>query len=135
MLKSIRNWTAVDTIADIADAVADWASFLTDFFKDTTKGISSIANGFSEVTNTLTTKFPFSIPWDIAFLIAFLASTPAVPVFEMPLTFPNLGIDYVFVLDFTDFEIISKVCRLILTMVYTIGLLKFTEKVISNKKE
>lgn len=134
LLKSIRNWTIADTITDLADTLADWASFIKDLLDDVESGVAVIAGSVSDVADKLSTKFPFSIPWDIAFLIAFLADTPKAPVFEVPFDFPLYGIEYTFTFDMSQFEVVSKVSRLILTIIFSIGLLKLTNNIVSTKK-
>jgi hypothetical protein len=134
MLKSIRNWSIVDTITDLGDMLADWASFVKDLLDDVESGVSVIVESVSDVADTLSKKFPFSIPWDIAFLIAFLADTPKTPVFEVPFNFPLYGIEYTFTFDMSQFEAVSKISRLILTMLFSLGLLKLTNNIVSTKK-
>lgn len=134
MLKSIRNWSIVDTITDLGDMLADWVSFVKDLLDDVESGVAVIVESVSGVADTLSTKFPFSIPWDIAFLIAFLAETPKAPVFEVPFNFPLYGIEYTFTFDFSQFEAVSKISRLILTMLFSLGLLKLTNNIVSTKK-
>jgi hypothetical protein len=70
----------------------------------------------------------------MAFLISFLAETPKVPVFEVPFNFPTYGIEYTFVFDMTRFSAISKISRLLLTIIFSIGLLKLTNNIVSTKK-
>jgi hypothetical protein len=101
---------------------------------DVESGVAVIVESVSGVADTLSTKFPFSIPWDIAFLIAFLAETPKAPVFEVPFNFPLYGIEYTFTFDFSQFEAVSKISRLILTMLFSLGLLKLTNNIVSTKK-
>ena len=133
-LKVIKNWLVVDTIFDGIDLISDLAEFINEFMSDIDTGIATISSGLSEVAETFTKKFPFSIPWDILFLIEFLADTPAVPVFELPLKFDSFGINEIIKIDFSRFEIISKISRLLLTMLFTLGLAKFTYNIISVKQ-
>ena len=133
-LKAIKNWLVADTIFDGIDLISDLAEFINEFMSDIDTGIATISSGLSEVAETFTKKFPFSIPWDILFLIEFLADTPAVPVFELPLKFDSFGINEIIKIDFSRFEIISKISRLLLTMLFTLGLAKFTYNIISVKQ-
>lgn len=133
-LKAIKRWSAVDAVAGIADAVADWLDFLKNFFDDIGSGVSTLASGFSDTATLITKKFPFSIPWDIAFLIGFLADSPDTPIFELPFTLPKYGINEKLVIDFSQFSALSKISRMLLTMIFIIGLLKLTSNIIQNKK-
>lgn len=78
-------------------------------------------------------KFPFSIPWDIAFLVGFLADEPQAPKFELPLVFEKFGINEKLVIDFEDFEVVSKVSRTLLTIIYLVALMKFTTNIITKE--
>ncbi len=133
-VKKIRFWAAADTIIDGVDLVADLLKFIKDFLSDATVGVSVLVSSLSDTLNLVSKKFPFSIPWDIAFFVSNLAATPETPVFEVPLKLPSYGIDEKFVIDFSRFEIISKVSRSMLTMIYAMGLLKLTDKIINGKK-
>lgn len=134
ILKVIKRWSAVNTVTGIADAVANWLDFLKNLFDDVGTGVSTLASGFSDTATLITKKFPFSIPWDIAFLIGFLADSPDTPIFELPFTLPKYGINEKLVIDFSQFSTLSKISRMLLTMIFIIGLLKLTSNIIQNKK-
>lgn len=133
-VKEIKNWSVADTVFDGLDFLTDLADFIKDFFSDTSSGVGVLASGLSDTVNVATKKFPFSIPWDLAFLVSVLADTPEVPVFEIPFQLPSYGIDEKIVIDFTRFSAISEISRFLLTLIYTVGLLKFTNKIIGNRK-
>lgn len=133
-VKKIKFWAAADTVIDGVDLVADLLKFVKDFISDVTVGVNVLVSGLSDTVTLVSEKFPFSIPWDIAFFVNSLAATPETPVFEVPLKLQRYGIDEKFVIDFSHFEIISKVSRSMLTMIYAMGLLKLTDKVIDIKK-
>lgn len=133
-LKKLKNWTAAGTVLEGLGVVFDLVEFVKEFFDDVTVGVATLASGFTDTLDLVSKKFPFSIPWDIAFLVSNFADTPEAPVFEVPLKLPRYGIDEKFIIDFTKFEIISKISRSMLTMVYAMGLLKLTDKIINSKK-
>lgn len=116
------------------DAVADWASFIKDFFDDTKNGVSTLASGLSETTGGLTQRFPFSIPWDILIIMESLAETPQTPKFEFLIQIERYGIDEKLVIDFTDLKPISTVSRTLLTISYILALMNLTERLVQVKK-
>lgn len=97
--------------------------------------VGDLSDSFTDTVSLLKTKFPFSIPWDIAFLIGFLAEEPETPVFDIPLKIESWGIDYTFTIDFSQFAMISKVSRTLLSMLFAISLIMLTEKVVLIKRE
>lgn len=133
-LKIDTGGTTGGLIVGGIDILLDLAEFIKDFVVDTEKGVATLASGFTDVVGLMSKKFPFSIPWDICTFIARFAYTPKAPVFEIPLKLPRYGIDEKFIIDFSDFEIISKISRSFLSIIYAVGLIKFTDKVISIKK-
>lgn len=142
-IKSIRRWTIAGTIIDAADAIADWLSLIHDILEDVDNGaesaVATLSSALDDATGLLKKKFPFSVPWDILFVVTFFAAEPETPHFEMPIQMelPGLGIavDYTFVLDFSEYEYLSKISRAVLSMTYAVGLLKLTAGVTSTKKE
>lgn len=142
-IKDIKNWTAADTIIDGVDAVADIAGFIKDLLSDA-EGVADTALGtlldaLDGGTSLLSKKFPFSLPWDMMFFVTLLASDPEVPHFEIPIDFSisalDINIHYDFVVDFTDFQYLSDICRTILSMTYCVGLIKLTPGIVIIKKE
>ena len=99
------------------------------------KSFDDFSNAYKDTgaVEMLKKKFPFSIPWDMAFLVAFLSAPPEAPRFEFPLVFERLGINEVIVLDFSDFEVVSKISRTLLTLIYLIALMKFTTNIITKE--
>lgn len=133
-LKIDTGGTTGGLIVGGIDILLDLAEFIKDFVNDTENGVASLAMGFTDVVDLVSQKFPFSIPWDIAFFVSSFADTPEAPVFELPIKLPRYGIDEKLVIDFSRFEVISKISRSMLTVIYAMGLLKLTDKIISNKK-
>lgn len=74
--------------------------------------------------------FPFCIPFDIIDLFNTLCAEPVAPRWEFPLQFPAYGIDYTFVIDFEQFDSVAEVFRLCETILYLLGLMILTGKVI-----
>lgn len=84
----------------------------------------------SEVTRDWRLVFPFCIPFDIIDLFTTLMAEPVAPRFEFPMQFPDYGIDYTFVIDFNDFEVLAKVFRTCETVLFILSLCILTGKVI-----
>lgn len=106
-----------ETIEDIADYVP------------------TLADSFTELGNGLKTKFPFSIPWDIHYILSGLATTPKAPRFELPLKVERYGIDETIVVDMARFQVLSDLSRSIFSLLFAMALINLTIKVIGSLKE
>lgn len=142
-LKKIKRWTVVDTIVDGADAIADWFDMIHDLISDADSGaesvVSTLSSALGDSLGLMKTKFPFSIPWDILFFVTSLSAEPEVPQFSIPFDFEisalDLEVHYDLELDFTPFQWLSDLSRLILSMTYAVGLMKLTFNVSTVEKE
>lgn len=142
-LKKIKRWTAIDTVVDGVDAIADWLDLIRGVLKDAKEGagsaVSAIASGVGDSVDLMAKKFPFSIPWDILFFVSALSAEPQVPHFEIPfnieLSALDITIDYTMELDFSQLQWLSDLSRLLLSMTYAVGLMKLTFGVTSVGKE
>lgn len=142
-LKSIKRWTVIDTLIDGVDAIGDWFDLIHDILSDVDDGMESavatLSDALDDATGLLKSKFPFSVPWDIFFFVTLLAAEPETPHFEVPIDFDisalDMHIHYDFVLDFTDYQYLSDIFRVILSMTYAVGLLKMTAGIVNTKKE
>lgn len=92
--------------------------------------------GLPALGNTLTTRFPFSIPWDIAKAVRLLAAPAKTPRFEVDFMAPiayrfggKLGNTKI-VLDFSEYEIIGQVSRWASTIGFCLLLASGTKKLI-----
>lgn len=142
-LKSIKHWTIVDTVIDGVDAIADWLDLIHDLLSDVDDGAESVVSTLSSALNDsmglMKKKFPFSIPWDILFFVTALSAEPEVPQFSIPFDFEisalDLEVHYDLELDFTPFQWLSDLSRLLLSMTYAVGLMKLTFNVSTVEKE
>lgn len=134
-LKKIKGWTIADTLVDAADAVADWADFIKDLLLDADSGVAAISSAMDGSANLLKTKFPFCIPWDVYFLISFLAHEPVTPEFKLPIKIERLGIDEYIEVDMSQFAVVSDISRTLLTLIYCYALLNLTLKIFPMTKE
>lgn len=141
-LKSIRRWAVADTIIDGIDLaeslVKDIVGLAKDLFKAPADVFSVLMVSVESLGDALSVKFPFCIPWDVAFLFGLLRASPKAPHYEIPLKYGSessiISVDETIVLDFAQFEIVSRVCRTFLTLVFCKGLLDLTFKIISMKE-
>ena len=126
-LKEIKRWTAY---------ISAQIDELEKFTKNPKGGIDELVNNaitkFKAPVELLITKFPFSIPWDMLIILEFFAEAPDVPYFEIPFVLESYGIDYTVVVDLSKFEPLSKLSRILLTILYIIGLMKVTTKIIQK---
>lgn len=111
----------------------DVADLILDLF-----GEEEISDQLSKISSQLTaletmkTKFPLSIPWDIANVMVLLESEPVAPKFKMdiPIDFNILGYDvgYDFVLDvdLADYEKFSELLRSFLALTFMVYLYRLT---------
>lgn len=142
-LKSIKRWTVVNTVINGVDAIADWLDLIHDILSDVDDGMESavatLSDALDDATGLLKSKFPFSVPWDIFFFVTLLAAEPETPYFEVPIDFDvsalDMHIHYDFVVDFSDYQYLSDICRVVLSMTYAVGLMKMTAGIVSTKKE
>lgn len=78
------NTRPTDPVADPFD-FGEWLAQLFGNFVGWLFGLGSEAvSGLVEDFQTLITKFPFSIPWDLGAMLALLVTAPVTPVFEFP---------------------------------------------------
>lgn len=138
-LKSIKRWTALDTVIDGAGLITDIISFVTDLL-DPDKAADAVAefvaNGadaLAGVKDLVTGKFPFCIPTDILALMQTLAHEPETPVFEIPFVLERYGIDEKVIIDLKDFQIISDISRTFLTILWCCTLMNVTTKITDMK--
>lgn len=139
--------TAVDKLVDLADTVKDSVVSVvpevTDAVSDILDGteetigkmVDNVGTNFRPVGDKMKTKFPFSIPWDIAAVVGSLSAAPETPVFEIPVVFERYDIDYTLTIDMADFEVISKISRLFLSLTFVLFLTKLTIQVVKMEKE
>lgn len=130
-VKEIANKEVIDLGEQ--SPVTEWITNITNIVVNPEANIDAtigdLSNSFEQPIGLLKTKFPFSIPWDIAFLLEFLADAPETPKFEIPMKFETLGIDEKLTIDFSHFESVSKVSRMLLTLLYMVALMNLTTKV------
>lgn len=95
-----------------------------------------VPEGLDELGAALTSRFPFSIPWDVYKGVTLLAAPPKAPYFEVDLLAPiahRVGGwqgSTTIVLDFSEYEIIGQVCRWTSTIGFCLMLAAGTKRLI-----
>lgn len=75
-------------------------------------------------------KFPFCLPWDVYNVFANLVAEPEAPVFEIPMKWEFLDIDYTLTIDFSMFDEIAKISRFFSSLGFVVFLILISRKVI-----
>ena len=142
-LKSIRRWAIADTIIDGIDLaeslVKDVIDITKGLFKTPVSAFKTVMQTVETLGDALSVKFPFCIPWDVAFLLNLLRASPKPPHYEIPLKYGGDGslisVDETIVLDFEQFGILSIIGRSLLTIIFCKGLLDLTFKIVMLKEK
>lgn len=119
----------------VYDPSTDKPIDLTDEMEGIADYVPTLADSFTDLGNGLKTKFPFSIPWDIHYILSGLASAPKAPRFELPLKVERYGIDETIVVDMARFQVLSDLSRSIFSLLFAMVLINLTIKVIGSLKE
>lgn len=72
-------------------------------------------------------KFPLSIPWDLYGVLALLDAPPQAPVFTLPVVMTEYTVE----VDLSDFEPMASISRKFSVLLFVVGLLMNTKKLIS----
>ena len=97
--------------------------------------VPSVNDSFIDVAGSLRYKFPFSIPWDIQYMLSCLAETPKAPRFELPIVIDRYGIDEKIIIEMSMFQTLSDLSRSLFSMLFAIFLVNLTFKVVGMRKE
>lgn len=154
ILASIQDLIFVEQIKP-DDEHMDLSDMINDVWKDPQNGSQAVADSlsasFSDMASALMAKFPFCIPNDFYSLlnvfsgmpeslaaplssegdgIQTYAGTAAAPRFELPLVVESLGIEEMVVIDMADFQLLSTVLRIFISLIFAVGLMKLTAVVV-----
>lgn len=127
----VRDKTLTDT-GDIATDKTDTKDDTTDDTKDdtNTKPNKPSIPGLSLPEILFKEKFPFCLPWDVYNVFANLVAEPEAPVFEIPMKWEFLDIDYTLTIDFSMFDEIAKISRFFSSLGFVVFLILISRKVI-----
>ena len=115
--------------------VPDNAKDLNENLNNVAVYVPTLADSLTDMGDGLKNKFPFSIPWDIHYILSGLATTPKAPRFELPLKVERYGIDETIVVDMVRFQVLSDLSRSIFSLLFAMVLINLTIKVIGSFKE
>lgn len=83
--------------------------------------------------SSITTKFPFSLPFDVYNIFNVLSADPVTPKFTIPFDFTSIGGEvYEINIDLSQFDYIANIVRWLLYGVFIIGLVLLTNKLIGR---
>lgn len=83
--------------------------------------------------SSITTKFPFSLPFDVYNIFNVLSADPVTPKFTIPFDFSSIGGEvYEINIDLSQFDYIANIVRWFLYGVFLIGLAVLTNKLIGR---
>lgn len=131
-------------LCDIKGSLADdsisepWNKEVTNLVKNTDNDatmnnfFTSLSLTFSPVGESMKTKFPFSMPWDVYAVIVLLCAEPQTPKYTLPFKFDTFGIDTELVVDCSHLSFLATVSRTMLTLLYILGLIRLTTKIIGR---
>ncbi len=72
------------------DSFFDWlANLLAGILGGLVAWLLGALGGMADAVSGLATKFPFSLPWDIATMLALFVHEPVTPVFDLPFALPG----------------------------------------------
>lgn len=127
----VRDKTLTDT-GDIATDKTDTKDDTKDDTKEdpNTKPNKPSIPGLSLPEILFKEKFPFCLPWDVYNVFANLVAEPEAPVFEIPMKWEFLDIDYTLTIDFSMFDEIAKISRFFSSLGFVVFLILISRKVI-----
>lgn len=97
--------------------------------------VPTVNDSFGTIAGTLRYKFPFSIPWDIHYILSGLSETPKAPRFELPIVIERYHIDEKIIIDMSMFQTLSDLSRSLFTVLFSVFLINLTFKVVGMRKE
>lgn len=144
---SITGW--LEKLAQGIDSIKGWVSSIPDALANIWEGVQalpqSIARALEDVvvgeddgtytiTESVTSKFPFCIPFDLVNCFRILQAPSSPPVFRVPfvIDLPVLKFSYEFVLDLSDWERPVAVIRFFLLVIYIGALIYGTRYLIKG---
>lgn len=135
ILQGILDAILAGDLAASAEIV-DTAEVPVDPEEPNSPEIPLVPSGLDKLGAALTSRFPFSIPWDVYKGVTLLAAPPKAPYFEVDFLAPIAyrvggwkGSTKI-VVDFSEYEIIGQVCRWTSTIGFCLMLASGTKRLI-----
>lgn len=102
-----------------------------DTTKPTTPGEDTDIPDLS-IPQIITTKFPFSIPWDLYNSVRILVAPAAAPKWVLPLRFDKLGVNTSITIDMAQFDGLAALSRWGLSLLFIISLIILSSKLVKR---
>ena len=110
------------------DSWWDWLKGIMDaLLGDLPAALSELSSAMSGLKNL----FPFSIPWDVAAILALFVAQPVTPVFDVPVPYSANGIAYVRV-DLSGWDNVMTAVRSVELAAFAVGLAMKTRQMLAN---
>lgn len=136
--KSAVLGDCLGTLQDLKEAMEVLSSDVSTIADSITK-VEAIELNIAENVNRLdppssiTTKFPFSLPFDVYNIFNLFSADPVTPKFTIPFDFSAFGGEvYEINIDLSQFDYIANIVRWLLYGVFIIGLVLLTNKLIGR---
>lgn len=122
----------LDQLNSIAADIAEIKYLLKDLTISIDLDITDTINKF-ETPSTITTKFPFSLPFDIYNIFNIFSASSEAPKFTIPFDLSSIGGEkYDIVIDLSEFDWIASIVRWFLYAVFIVGLILVTNNLIGR---
>lgn len=82
--------------------------------------------------SSISDKFPFCIPFDVAYLVKAMNASAEVPRFELPfkIHYQSFNYEHTFVVDMSEWDVAVKILRTMLDLLFIAGLISVTRDMI-----
>lgn len=131
-LKTRLDSLGLDNVGSDIKSISDNLSKLLNTEISAELDISKTVDKFN-TPDSITTKFPFSLPFDVYNMFNILSAEPVAPQFEIPLDFTTLGGEvYTIDIDLSEYDFIANIVRWLLYGVFLIGLILVTNRLIGR---
>lgn len=132
-IDAIKGWVSAipDTLSNIRESVQALPQTIAQALEDVVVGED---DGTYSITESVTTKFPFCIPFDLVNCFRILQAEASAPVFRVPfiIDLPAFKFSYEFVLDVSDWEAPIAVIRFFILVIYIGALIYATRYLIKG---
>lgn len=122
--------TVVGKLSDIIAAVEAIPERIAKKFKEDSTDDKDLDE--MSLPKTIISKFPFCVPFDLAYLVETLVAKQEIPKVDIPIKFDYLDFHYneTFVIDFGDYQTVVTIFRIMQDLLFTAGLIVVTRNLI-----
>lgn len=125
LLEKMYKVQKLDLALDVADLVTDFVDIVDG---GDTSVLDRVSTSLANVANVSQEHFPTSIPWDLIAIFTLFCAEPVAPSYDVPFSIPALGIHETISIDLTEFEMLSKISRSLLSVLFILLLIHLTRK-------